>query len=311
MIKHPSRNENHALPAVQYKHDLGQHFLYDAVLLRLLAEKAGVSKSDQVLEIGAGVGTLTRVLCEIAAHVTAVEVDEALMPRLMDLARAFPNLTVVRSDIRKIDLRELNLGDGFLVIANIPYSITSQIFELFWGNGYPVKQMSVMVQKEVAEKLTATPGDTAFGLMSVICRYYCVPEIVAHIPASAFTPPPKVDSAFVNLVFRKEPPVPVTDEQLLWRLVKASYKLRRKTLMNALKTVVQAPPEALRDILDDMALPHTVRGEALRVEQWIALSNAIQIRTRPCPASANHCLRAERYPLRQGPSSSWTVPRSA
>ncbi|MFH1512124.1 MAG: 16S rRNA (adenine(1518)-N(6)/adenine(1519)-N(6))-dimethyltransferase RsmA, partial [Bacillota bacterium] len=212
MKKHPRRNANHTLPAVEYKHDLGQHFLYDAALLRSLAEKIGVSKSDRVLEIGAGAGTLTRVLCETAGHVTAVEVDETLMPRLRELAREFENLTVIRSDIRKVNLRELNLGDGFRVIANIPYSITSQIFDLFWGKGYPIKQMSVMVQKEVAEKLTATPGDKAFGLMSVTCRYHCVPEIVAHIPATAFTPPPKVDSAFVNLVFRKEPPAPVVDE---------------------------------------------------------------------------------------------------
>ena len=268
--------ENHTRPAVQHKHDLGQHFLYDKELLRSLVGKTALTSADHVLEIGAGAGTLTRVLCQTAAHVTAVEVDEALLPRLMELAAEYPNLTVVQSDIRKLNLRELKLAEGFLVIANIPYSITSQIFDLFWGKGYPVKQMSVMVQKEVADKLTAAPGNKAYGLMSVRCRFYCEPEIIAQVPASVFTPPPKVDSAFVNLTFRSAPPAPVLDEQFLWRLVKTSYRLRRKTLLNALKTAVAVPPEALEDILERMELPQSVRGEVLSVGQWIALANAIR-----------------------------------
>lgn len=275
MKKHPRSRGNNAIPAVQHKHDLGQHFLYDTQLLCSLVDKVRVTSTDHVLEIGAGAGTLTRVLCETGARVTAVEVDEALIQRLEALSDEFPNLSIVRSDIRKVDLRKLGQHGSFRVVANIPYSITSQIFDLFWGKGYPVTQMSVMVQKEVADKLIATPGDKAFGLMSVKCAFYCIPEIVAHVPASAFTPPPKVDSAFVNLAFRQSPPVPVHDEQLLWRLVKASYKLRRKTLLNALKPVVPVPAEVLRNVLDQAALPHTVRGEALSVEQWIEFSNAI------------------------------------
>ncbi len=267
--------DNHTRPAVQHKHDLGQHFLYDTELLRSLVGKTALTSDDQVLEIGAGAGTLTRVLCQTAARVTAVEVDGALVPQLMELAAEYPNLTVIRSDIRKLDLRELKLAEGFLLIANIPYSITSQIFDLFWGKEYPVRQMSVMVQKEVADKLTATPGDKAYGLMSVRCRFYCEPEIIAQVPASAFTPPPKVDSAFVNLTFRSAPPAQVLDEPLLWRLVRASYRLRRKTLLNALKTAVAVPPEALEEILERMALPQSVRGEVLSVGQWIALANAI------------------------------------
>ena len=285
MKKRRYPTESHSYPAVQPKHDLGQHFLFDTELLRSLVDKTALTHTDRVLEIGAGAGTLTRILCETAAQVTAVEVDDALIPRLMELAADYPNLTVIQRDIRKLDLRELNLGDGFMVIANIPYSITAQIFDLFWGKGYPVRQMSVMVQKEVADKLTATPGDKAFGLMSVKCGYYCESEIVAQVPASAFTPPPKVDSAFVNLTFRDSPPVPVLREQLLWRLVKAGYKLRRKTLLNALKPVSPVPAEALRDVLDQMGLPHSVRGEVLSVAQWIALANAIEARTRPSPAS--------------------------
>jgi len=248
--------------------------LYDTDLLRSLVRETGLSATDHVLEIGAGAGTLTRVLCETAASVMAVEVDQALIPRLSELAKEYPNLTVIQGDIRKLDLRRLPLGERFSVVANIPYSITSQIFDLFWGRDLPVTQMCVMVQKEVADKLTATPGNKAYGLMSVRCRYYCEPRIVAHIPASAFTPPPKVDSAFVKLAFRSAPPAPAADEQLLWRLIKAGYNARRKTLLNALKTVA-IPMETARDALDRMGLPHTVRGETLSVEQWIALANAL------------------------------------
>ena len=278
---------HHSVSAVHHKKDLGQHFLYDIDLLRTLIAQIPVTGKDSVLEIGAGAGTLTRVLCENAARVISVEVDQALIPILHVLEDEYKNLTVVNSDIRKLDLNGLALGDSFIVVANIPYSITSQIFELFWGNAYPIRQMSVMVQKEVADKLIATPGNAAYGLMSVRCSYYCSAEVIAHVPASAFTPPPKVDSAFVKLTFRKEPIKPVDDEKLLWRIIQASYRLRRKTLLNALKTVVQLTSETMRDILDSLGLPHTVRGEVLDVEQWITLSNLIAINIHQDPEVTN------------------------
>ena len=283
----PKRKPTHK-SAVQYKHDLGQHFLYDAELLRSLINRIGLSNSDSVLEIGPGAGTLTRVLCETAARVTAVEVDEALMPRLRELAVEFSNLTLIQQDIRKLDLLELELGEGFWVVANIPYSITSQIFDLFWGKGLPAKRMAVMVQKEVADKLTATPGDKAYGLMSVRCRYYCNAEIVALVPASAFTPPPKVDSAFVSLTFRSKPPEHVIDAALLWRIIRASYNARRKTLLNALKASISIPTEAIKDVLERMGFSSTVRGEELDIVQWITLANALQSITR-----TNHPSTAE------------------
>lgn len=261
--------------AVHHKHDLGQHFLYDRELLRELASLSGVTAGDRVLEIGAGAGTFTRALCETGAKVTAVEVDDALLPFLNTLAAEFRNLSIVQGDIRKLDLSEMTNGEAFKVAANLPYSITSQIFDLFWGSGLPVSRMSVMVQKEVADKLTATPGEAAYGLMSVRCRFYCEPEIAALVPASAFTPPPKVDSAFVNLDFRDSPPVPLSDETLLWRLVRASYSLRRKTLLNALKPVSPVPAVVLREALEQLNLPQTVRGEELSVEQWISLVNQL------------------------------------
>lgn len=263
--------------AVHHKHDLGQHFLYDAALLRSLVSRAGVAGGDRVLEIGAGAGTLTRALCETGAAITTVEVDSALIPRLRELAAEYPNLTVIERDIRKLELRDLFHGAVFKVVANIPYSITSQILDLFWGKNLPVSRMSVMVQKEVAEKLTATPGDKAYGLLSVRCRYYSEPEIAAQVPASAFTPPPKVDSAFVNLTFRSAPPAPVLNEPLLWRLVRESYNLRRKTLLNGLKASVPLPAETLREVLAGLRVSQTVRGEELSVEQWIELANEISL----------------------------------
>ncbi len=275
MNKRSKQVSGKGFPAVQYKHDLGQHFLYDTDLLRSLVDKAGVTATDHILEIGAGAGTLTRVLCEKAAYVTAVEVDQALIPLLQLLATQHHNLTVIQSDIRKVDIAQLNLGDGFRVVANLPYSITSQILDLFWDGNLPVLQMSVMVQKEVADKLVAVPGDKAYGLMSVRCRYHCIPEIVAQVPASAFTPPPKVDSAFVNLLFRREKRLSNEHEKRLWQLVQASYRLRRKTLVNALKTVMPLSGDELAKQLEQMGLPQNVRGEVLSVEQWIDLTNAL------------------------------------
>ncbi|MCE5344109.1 MAG: 16S rRNA (adenine(1518)-N(6)/adenine(1519)-N(6))-dimethyltransferase RsmA [Eubacteriales bacterium] len=260
---------------IHFKHDLGQHFLYDTALLRSLVRRAGVQKTDRVLEIGPGAGTLTVCLCEAAERVIAVEVDEAVIPFLKVATESFGNVEILRGDIRKMNLRAISdmLGEGWLVVANIPYNITTPIFELFWGSGLPVKQMSVMVQKEVAQKLTAQPGQSAYGLASVRCQYYCRPEILATVPAAAFTPPPKVDSAFINLVFRDRPPALVTDEALLWQYVRAGFNQRRKTLLNALKGA--APPENVRAALETMGLPTTVRGEALDVKQWITLANAL------------------------------------
>ena len=276
MNKQQRTKQNKPFSTVQYKHDLGQHFLYDKDLLRSLVQKIDLKSTDHVLEIGAGAGTLTKVLCETAAQVTAVEVDKALLPLLQVLASAYDNLTIIQSDIRRVDMHVLHMGEGFRVVANLPYSITSQILDLFWGKNLNVSQMSVMVQKEVADKLIAAPGDKAYGLMSVRCRYYCIPEIVAQVPASAFTPPPKVDSAFVNLVFRQKPLLPEEKEKLFWKLVQASYRLRRKTLINALKTVIPIPPETLAELLKEMGFSATVRGEVFSVAQWIDLVNAIE-----------------------------------
>ena len=161
------------------------------------------------------------------------------------------------------------------MIANIPYNITTPILECLWHSGLPIRQISVMVQKEVADKLMAAPSMPAYGLLSVQCQYRSQPTLVATVPAERFTPPPKVDSAFVRMDMRAQPPAPVRDENLLWRMVKAGFGMRRKTLTNALKGIVEA--ERLRAALEGEQLSPTVRGEALSVLQWIALSNACAV----------------------------------
>jgi len=265
------RREN---SGIHYKHDLGQHFLYDEELLRSLVEATGVTKDDCVLEIGPGAGTLTKCLCAAAGKVIAIEVDHDVIPFLKVNTENFDNLTIVEGDVRKLDLKEIcaPLGENFYVIANIPYNITTQIFEMLWDSGLPIRQISVMIQKEVGEKLMAAPSTELYGILSVRCQLISVPSLVQIVPAECFTPPPKVDSAFVRLDMRKEPPLPVKDEKLLMRMVKAGFGMRRKTLTNALKGVVDG--EKLRSAMEEAGLPASVRGEALSVEEWITLSNA-------------------------------------
>lgn len=259
---------------MHYKHDLGQHFLYDEALLRSLVEATGVTQDDHVLEIGPGAGTLTKCLCEAAQQVLAVEVDHDVIPFLKLHTQDANNLTIVEGDIRKLNIQEVcaPLGENFFVIANIPYNITTPIFELLWDSGLPIRQISVMIQKEVADKLMAKPSTPAYGILSVRCQLLCEPSLVQVVPAECFTPPPKVDSAFVRLDMRKEPPMPIVDEKLLMRMVKAGFGMRRKTLTNALKGTVDA--DLLRSALDELGLSQSVRGEALSVMEWIALANA-------------------------------------
>ena len=262
----------------RYKHDLGQHYLYDTSLLERLVQAAGVTATDAVLEIGAGAGTLTTCLSRAARQVIAVEVDETVLPLLRVSTEACGNVEILHADIRRVDLHALSerLGNDFLVVANIPYNITTPILDLFWGSGLPVRQLSVMVQKEVADKLIAAPSTAAYGLTSIRCQFYCEPSVAADIPASAFTPPPKVDSAFVNLPFRPQPVLPVADEALLWRLVKASFNLRRKTLSNALRGATTLSSDALTQALEAAGVSPTARGEALDVAQWIRVANEVQ-----------------------------------
>lgn len=263
------REEGHG-----YKHDLGQNFLYDDALLEELVQRTGVTKADSVLEIGPGSGMLTKHLCPHAGKVLAVEVDHDIIPFLKVNTAAFSNLEIVEGDIRKQNLRELcaPLGENFLVIANIPYNITTPIFEVLWESGLSIRQISVMIQKEVAEKLMAAPSTAAYGLMSVKCQYYCTPRLECIVPAEKFTPPPKVDSAFVHLEMSRCRSTKVQNERRLFSLLRAGFNLRRKTLSNALRSVVE--PDALRAAMEQAEISPTARAEELSVDDWIRLSNA-------------------------------------
>lgn len=258
-----------------FRHDLGQHFLRDERLLHELAEAIELEPDEAVLEIGPGDGALTRELCAAARTVAAVEADESLLPFLRVLAEQAGNLRIIPGDIRKQDLSALcaSLGEKVVVAGNLPYSITTPILQLFWERRLPVRRMAFMVQKEVAQKLVAQPGDPGYCLASLRCRYCCEPRVAREVPAGAFTPPPKVDSAFVLLPFREERPLSEADEPLLWRLATAGFALRRKTLTNALKGVWPQAAPALADALRDMGLSPSVRGEALTLAQWVRLTD--------------------------------------
>lgn len=263
------REEGHG-----YKHDLGQNFLYDDALLEELVQSTGVTKTDSVLEIGPGSGMLTKHLCPHAGKVLAVEVDHDIIPFLKVNTAAFSNLEIVEGDIRKQNLRELcaPLGENFLVIANIPYNITTPIFEVLLESGLSIRQISVMIQKEVAEKLMAAPSTAAYGLMSVKCQYYCTPRLECIVPAEKFTPPPKVDSAFVHLEMNRCRSTEVQNERRLFSLLRAGFNLRRKTLSNALRSAVE--PDALKSAMEQAEISPTARAEELSVDDWIRLSNA-------------------------------------
>jgi len=258
-----------------FKRALGQHFLNDRILLASLVASTGVTKADNVLEIGPGSGMLTACLCEAAGRVWAVEVDESLIPFLRAALAPYPNAVIIQGDIRRLPLQDVcaPMGHGFFVIANIPYHLTSPILDLLLGSKLPIRQASVMVQREVAEKMVAAPGEKGYGVLSLKVQYYCEPSVVAHVPAAAFAPPPKVDSAFVNLPFRQAPPWPTADEGLLFRLVKAGFGQRRKTLANALRGTLPLGMAELRDILTELGLPAAVRGEALSLREWISFAN--------------------------------------
>lgn len=261
---------------LRYKHDLGQHFLYDQDLLRFLVASTGITSQDSVLEIGPGSGMLTTCLCEAAKTVVTVEADESILPHLRVSLEPFSNVTVVAGDILRQNLADLcaPLGDRFYVIANIPYNITTPLLEMLWESQLPIRQISVMVQKEVAEKLMASPLDENHSLISVKCQYYCDPSLVCIVPAETFTPPPKVDSAFISLSLRSSPPAPVLNQKLLFQLMKAGFGMRRKTLVNALKGTLPLDSGAVRDILLSQGFSPTVRGEVLGVAQWIHFANA-------------------------------------
>ena len=252
---------------------LGQNFLIDARIVQGIVEAAEIEPGDRVLEIGPGIGTLTQGLAEAGADVTAVELDKKLPAVLKETLKAYDNVRIVPGDILKVNIPEIMGEAPFKVAANLPYYITTPILMTLLERRLPITHMVTMVQKEVAERMTAKPGSRIYGALSVAVQYYTEPEIVLDVPPRSFIPAPEVMSVVVSCRVRKEPAVAVQDEKLFFRVVKAAFGQRRKTLMNALKGGGFSK-EAVRDALEQSGIDPTRRGETLTLEEFGRLADA-------------------------------------
>lgn len=257
----------------------GQNFLIDTHVLERIIEASEITKDDFVLEIGPGIGTMTQYLAEAAREVTAVEIDDALIPILKDTLKEWDNVTVLHGDILKTDIRKIadekNQGRPIKVVANLPYYITTPIIMGLFEGHVPVDSITVMVQKEVADRMQTGPGSKDYGALSLAVQYYAEPKIVANVPPNCFMPRPKVGSAVIRLTRHQNPPVTTLDEKLMFRLIRASFNQRRKTLSNSLKNSQELPysKEEVEAAITECGLPLNIRGEALTLEQFARLSD--------------------------------------
>ena len=262
---------------LRYKQSLGQNFLYDEGLLAELTAAAGVTKDEDVLEIGPGCGSLTKHLCDAANRVLAVELDERLIPLLHAFLDEKKNLTVVQGDVMALNLQEVTteLKKPFAVVANIPYYITTPLIKLLLGGDLPVSRLALMVQQEVADKILAQPGEDAWGPLSILCQFLCEPRLAVKVPAEMFTPPPKVDSAFVVLPLREEPAVAVKNREMFFKVANAAFALRRKTMVNNLCASFRMNREDALRVVAEAGLDEKVRGEKLTLEEIARLADAV------------------------------------
>ena len=257
----------------------GQNFLIDTHVLERIIEASEITKDDFVLEIGPGIGTMTQYLAEAAREVTAVEIDDALIPILKDTLKEWDNVTVLHGDILKTDIRKIadekNQGRPIKVVANLPYYITTPIIMGLFESHVPVDSITVMVQKEVADRMQTGPGSKDYGALSLAVQYYAEPKIVANVPPNCFMPRPKVGSAVIRPTRHQNPPVTTLDEKLMFRLIRASFNQRRKTLSNSLKNSQELPysKEEVEAAITECGLPLNIRGEALTLEQFARLSD--------------------------------------
>lgn len=259
----------------------GQNFLIDTHVLEKIIAEARITKEDCVVEIGPGIGTMTQYLAESAGHVVAVEIDKALIPILQDTLSAYDNVEVINEDILKVDLQKLveekNGGRPVKVVANLPYYITTPIVMGLLESGVPLCSITIMVQKEVADRMQAGPGTKDYGALSLAVQYYAQAEVVANVPPNCFIPHPNVDSAVIRLTRYEKPPVQVRDEKLMFAIIRASFNQRRKMLANGLGNAADLSigKEEVRSALASMGLPETIRGEAMTLEQFAQLSNLL------------------------------------
>lgn len=259
----------------------GQNFLIDTSVLERIIDAAQITKEDCVLEIGPGIGTMTQYLAESAREVVAVEIDKSLIPILQDTLAAYDNVTVINEDILKVDIRKIaeekNGGRPIKVVANLPYYITTPIIMGLFESHVPLKSITIMVQKEVADRMQVGPGTKDYGALSLAVQYYAKPEIVANVPPNCFIPRPNVGSAVIRLTRHETPRVQVKDEAFLFALIRASFNQRRKTLVNGLGNAAELKlgKEKVAQALAQMGLPATIRGEALTLEQFAQLSDLL------------------------------------
>lgn len=264
-----------------FQKKFGQNFLIDTHVLEKIIAAAGITKDDCVLEIGPGIGTMTQYLAEQARDVVAVEIDKHLIPILEETLKDFDNVTVINQDILKVDIKELteryNGGRPIKVVANLPYYITTPIIMGLFESGVPIDNITVMVQKEVADRMQVGPGSKDYGALSLAVQYYAEPYIVANVPPNCFIPRPGVGSAVIRLTRHKESPVQVKDSVLMFKLIRASFNQRRKTLQNGLNNSpeIQASKEKIAEAIEKMGLPAAVRGETLTLERFAELSNLL------------------------------------
>lgn len=258
----------------------GQNFLIDTRVLDKIIGSAEITKQDCVLEIGPGIGTMTQYLAENAREVVAVEIDKALIPILEETLSAYDNVTIVNADILKVDIgklvKEKNDGKPIKVVANLPYYITTPIIMGLFESHVPLISITIMVQKEVAERMQVGPGTKDYGALSLAVQYYAKPEIVANVPPNCFIPRPTVGSAVIRLTRHQQPPVQVDSEKHMFAMIRASFNQRRKTLVNGLMNGMGIPRDVILKALEKMGLSPTVRGEALTLEEFAVLSNEIR-----------------------------------
>ena len=262
-----------------FQKKFGQNFLIDTHVLEKIIAAAGVTKDDCVLEIGPGIGTMTQYLAESARHVIAVEIDQNLIPILKDTLSAYENVTVINKAIVKVDIQalaqEYNGGRPIKVVANLPYYITTPIIMGLFESNVPIDNITVMVQKEVADRIQVGPGTKDYGALSLAVQYYAEPYIVANVPPNCFMPRPNVGSAVIRLTRHQTPPVIAKDPKLMFALIRASFNQRRKTLQNGLNNSpdISFTKEQIAAAIESLGLPAAVRGEALTLEQFAALSD--------------------------------------
>ena len=264
-----------------FQKKFGQNFLINTSILEEIIDAAEITREDFVLEIGPGIGTMTQYLCEAAREVVAVEIDTNLIPILGDTLSAYDNVEVMNADILKVDIAKLaderNGGKPIKVVANLPYYITTPIIMGLFESHVPIDSITIMVQKEVADRMQEGPGSKEYGALSLAVQYYAKPEIVVNVPPSCFMPQPKVGSAVIRLTRHENPPVDVDNEKLMFQVIRASFNQRRKTLANGLNNFgsFSLGKEEIQKSIEELGVTVNIRGEALSLEQFAKLSNII------------------------------------